>query len=247
MGRSPKLQRFRRAPALSARKTHAGNFAPGQRNATYSVTVSNAAGAGSTSGTIAVIENLPSALRTIAMGGAGWNCADEACARTDSLAGGGSYPVITVTVDVLSNASSQVTNSVTVSGGGSAPASASDPTVIGSAAAPNELLAYRNGAWYADTNRDHQWHNENRIFLFGVPGDIPVMGDRDGSGKSRIGIYRGGLWYVDLNGNNQWDGTGPSADAIFTLECRATSRWEIGTARENRGSASTAAAYGMST
>ena len=41
-----------------------------------------------------------------------------------------SYPPITVTVSVASNAASQVTNQVSVSGGGSATATASDPTTI---------------------------------------------------------------------------------------------------------------------
>jgi len=50
--------------------------------------------------------------------------------RSDALAGGSSYPTITVTVNVAGNASSPQVNSVTVSGGGSATASVSDSTNI---------------------------------------------------------------------------------------------------------------------
>jgi hypothetical protein len=64
------------------------------------------------------------------MAGTGWVCTANACNRSDSLATGRSYPIITVTVDVAANAPSQVTNTVTASGGKSAPASASNPTTI---------------------------------------------------------------------------------------------------------------------
>ena len=54
------------------------------------------------------------------------------CTRSDALAGGASYPVITVTVNVDSSAAGSVTNSASVSGGGdsSGPHTATDPTAI---------------------------------------------------------------------------------------------------------------------
>ena len=68
------------------------------------------------------------------MAGTGWNCpaGGSVCTRGDVLLPGASYPPITVTVNVASNASYMVTNAVTVTGGGSGPASATDiATVIG--------------------------------------------------------------------------------------------------------------------
>jgi hypothetical protein len=50
--------------------------------------------------------------------------------RSDALAGGSSYPAIGVTVNVAANATSPQVNSVSVSGGGSAPANGSDNTTI---------------------------------------------------------------------------------------------------------------------
>jgi hypothetical protein len=44
------------------------------------------------------------------------------------------------------------------------------------------------------------------ITQFGLPGDVPVVGDWDGSGKTKIGVFRNGVWYLDMNGNGQWDG-----------------------------------------
>ena len=111
-------------------KSHTGNFSPGQTGATYTVTVSNGAPGGPTSGTVTVTDTIPTGLTLVSMAGTGWTCATSGCTRSDVLAAGASYPAITVTVNVASNAASQVTNQVTVSGGGSAPATASDPTSI---------------------------------------------------------------------------------------------------------------------
>lgn len=55
--------------------------------------------------------------------------------RSDLLAAGGSYPVITLTVNVASNAPSSLTNTATVSGGGELNTTnntATDPTTISS-------------------------------------------------------------------------------------------------------------------
>jgi uncharacterized repeat protein (TIGR01451 family) len=119
-------------PALNITKSHTGNFMLSQSGATYQVTVSNGAGAGMTSGTVTVTESVPNGLTLMSMAGTGWSCPSggKICTRGDSLAGGASYLPITVTVDVAADAQSSLTNQVNVSGGGSALASASDPTTI---------------------------------------------------------------------------------------------------------------------
>lgn len=118
------------SPALSIAKVHSGNFTQEQTNAVYTVTVSNQVGASATSGPVTVAETLPTGLVAQSMSGAGWSCSSTSCNRSDSLLGGSSYPPITVTVDVASSAPSQVINQVSVSGGGSAMANATDPTTI---------------------------------------------------------------------------------------------------------------------
>jgi uncharacterized repeat protein (TIGR01451 family) len=119
-------------PALSIAKGHTGNFMQGQPGATYQITVSNGTGAGMTGGAVTVTESVPSGLTLKSMTGTGWSCPSggNTCARSDSLAGGTSYLPITVTVDVAPGAQSPQTNQVSVSGGGSAIANASDPTTI---------------------------------------------------------------------------------------------------------------------
>jgi len=147
-------------PLLNVAKTHLGNFTQGQQNGTYSVTVSNAPGAGPTSaavsslvtgigpngspftgnaqgipparGPVTLTEFAPPGLTLVSMSGTGWNCtpATASCTRSDLLPGGASYPVITVTANVSSTAPVSLTNSVSVSGGGSPGSTASDATAI---------------------------------------------------------------------------------------------------------------------
>jgi len=42
-------------------------------------------------------------------------------------------------------------------------------------------------------------------FHFGMPGAVPVTGDWDGSGTTKIGVFLDGSWFLDLNGNGTWD------------------------------------------
>src|ERR1035437_1426300 len=117
------------APVLNIVKTHSGNFSKGQNGATYTVTVSNN-GIDPTKGTVTVTETIPAGLTLVSMAGDGWTCKGISCTRSDALASGVSYPAITVTVNVASNAASSVTNQVGVSGGTAAAATTSDLTTI---------------------------------------------------------------------------------------------------------------------
>jgi uncharacterized repeat protein (TIGR01451 family) len=117
-------------PSLSVSITHTGNFTQGQQNATYTLTVNNAHGASTTNGSVFVDEVLPAGLTLVSMVGTGWTCSLDSCSRADTIGGGSSYPTITVTVDVASNAPASVTNMAVVSGGGSGAAVGSNATVI---------------------------------------------------------------------------------------------------------------------
>ena len=122
-------------PDLTITKSHTGNFHPGDVGETYTIVVTNSGGA-ATAGTVSVVDALPAGLTATGMSGSGWsiNFATLTATRSDSLAGGASYPAITVTVNVPVGAPSSVTNTATVSGGGetyTANDTASDPTTIG--------------------------------------------------------------------------------------------------------------------
>jgi len=99
--------------------THSGNFTHGETGAQYTITASNA-GNGPSSGTVTVNYTLGSGLTVTALSGTGWSCNlnKKSCTRSDMLAASASYPAITLTVNVASNAPTSVTNTATVSGGG---------------------------------------------------------------------------------------------------------------------------------
>ena len=91
------------------------------------------------SGGVTVTETAPTGLTLVSMAGTGWTCGSpnsaNVCTRSDALAAGAAYPVITVSVNVAANATSPQVNTASVTGGGSAQANASDSTVIVSASA----------------------------------------------------------------------------------------------------------------
>jgi uncharacterized repeat protein (TIGR01451 family) len=105
------------APFLDITKSHSGNFTVGQSGASYTIVVTNG-GTGAASGTVTVTDLLPAGLTLVSMAGSGWNCSGTACTRSDALAANASYPAITVTVNVASNATGPVTNVATVAGSG---------------------------------------------------------------------------------------------------------------------------------
>jgi uncharacterized repeat protein (TIGR01451 family) len=123
---------------LTIAKFHLSDFTQGQTGATYTITATNS-GSAATSGMVTVTDTLPVGLTPTAPNGAvnGWTCGiagqTVTCTRSDALAAGGSYPAITLTVDVATNAAAAVTNTADVSGGGEANTAnntASDPTTI---------------------------------------------------------------------------------------------------------------------
>ncbi len=73
--------------------------------------------------------------------------------------------------------------------------------------------------WYLDYNGNGLWDGSatDRAYYFGIPGAIPVTGDWNGSGTTKIGIYDPATasWYLDFNGDGQWSGT--SIDRQYTF------------------------------
>jgi uncharacterized repeat protein (TIGR01451 family) len=130
---------------LAVSQTHSGNFAWGQTGAAYAITVSNAALAGPTTGTITLTEVIPSGLTLLSMAGSGWGCSGNICTRGDPLGAGASYPPVTVIVNVAAEALPQVTPAATVSGGGSPGAAAEDPTFVGATQAVLGIVSTHTG------------------------------------------------------------------------------------------------------
>src|SRR5207253_2134857 len=122
-------------PDLALAKSHAGPVVRGN-SGTYSLTVGNVGGS-ATSGTTTVTDTLPAGLTPTAASGTGWSCGIAAqtvtCTSTDVVGSNGSFPAISITVNVGQTATASLTNTATVSGGGeinTANDSASDGTNV---------------------------------------------------------------------------------------------------------------------
>jgi uncharacterized repeat protein (TIGR01451 family) len=94
--------------------------------------------------------------------GSNWNCTQPSgpCTRSDVLGAGSAYPDITLTVNVAANASN-LTNVVTVSGGGETNTSndqASDPTTITSTTPANSI-------WAPSAVPTTPWHSDSSVTL----------------------------------------------------------------------------------
>jgi hypothetical protein len=74
-----------------------------------------------------------------------------------------------------------------------------------------------NGYFILDTNGDGVIDAGDAFFNLGVgmdPSDIPVVGDWNGTGTSKVGIFRAGfLWLLDYNGDQTY--SGPPTDRAY--------------------------------
>jgi hypothetical protein len=76
--------------------------------------------------------------------------------------------------------------------------------------------------WILDANGNGSLDNINgaggdQAFAYGgIAGDVPVVGDWNGNGMSKVGVFRQGFfWVLDANGNHAFDGTGAGQDLAF--------------------------------
>ena len=69
-----------------------------------------------------------------------------------------------------------------------------------------------SGIWSLDSNGNFAWEGSDKSLSWGLPNDIPVLGDWNADGKDDIGIFRpsSGIWSLDSNGNFAWEGSDKS-------------------------------------
>ena len=81
---------------------------------------------------------------------------------------------------------------------------------------PEKVGAFNTGNWVQDANGNFAWDGTSvdRLIYWslGQTGEVPVIGDWNGDGKSKVGLYINGTWYLDFNGNGVWDG--PNVDKL---------------------------------
>ncbi len=76
----------------------------------------------------------------------------------------------------------------------------------------NGKTTTKQGIWNFDLDGDgniDRCRIDQCIENFGQAGDLPIIGDWNGTGGEEIGVFRPstGQWYLDLNGNGKWDGS----------------------------------------
>jgi uncharacterized repeat protein (TIGR01451 family) len=105
-------------PDLVIGKTSDGALSQGGTGS-FTLLVSNAGGA-ATAGAVTVTETPPAGMTVTSMSGTGWsfNSGNLSATRSDVLAAGASYPPVTVSVAVATNAAALLTNTASVAGGG---------------------------------------------------------------------------------------------------------------------------------
>ena len=127
---SPQVTNTVSAPSLTLAKSHIGSLIGGQAT-TFALAVSNVGSLG-TNRTVTITDPFPAtSFSSLAnANGDGWSCSISGltltCTRSDVLAAGNSYPPIFVDGTVQDPAPATVSNTATVSGGGSPPATGSD-------------------------------------------------------------------------------------------------------------------------
>jgi PKD repeat protein len=99
--------------------------------------------------------------------------------------------------------------------------------------------------FYLDYNRIGVWNGAgiDRLFNFGITGDIPVSGDWNADGRTEIGVFRNSTdqFYLDYTGNGTWNGAlfdqqytfGLSGDIPISGDWNADGRTEIGVFRNS--------------
>jgi hypothetical protein len=79
---------------------------------------------------------------------------------------------------------------------------------------------YRNGQWALDYDGDGKVDAVNpgndRFFQYtATAGDIPVVGDWNGDGKTSTGVFRAGQWILDVDGDGAVDYKALGNDKVF--------------------------------
>jgi hypothetical protein len=73
-----------------------------------------------------------------------------------------------------------------------------------------KMGVFYQGVWYLDFIGNGTWDggavDKQYSFGWNDPNMIPVVGDWNGDGRTKIGIYYQGSWYLDYDGNGVWDG-----------------------------------------
>ena len=117
-------------------------------------------------------------------------------------------------IRAASPAGSGTVNVKVVAPAGTSTPSAADQFTYYTAAPVDKLGIYSNADWYVDASGDKQIANDF-LCATSYAGDVPVVGDWNGDGKTEIGLFNPATatWWLDTNEN----GTLDSGDAQYVF------------------------------
>jgi hypothetical protein len=108
---------------------------------------------------------------------------------------------------------------------------------------PDKVGVFRNGTWVLDNNGNRTLDAGDATFVFGRPGDIPVVGDWNGDSHTKVGIFRNvnglGEFVLDTNGDRVFDAGdqvfffGLGTDHPIVGDWDGSGRSKIGVVRDN--------------
>ncbi len=201
---------FNALPDLTITKTHTGHFVQGQTAALYSLAVKNI-GLSASTGQVTVTESLPSSLSLTSMSGTGWTCTNATCTRSDTLQANQSYPGITVSVTVATDAPVSITNTASVAGGGEA--NQSNDTATDTAVVDPAAIAIAGGTVISSTTA---WTITTSPYVIGCGGvTISSTGTLTISAGAVIKFATGCGNWIDVVGSLNANGT-VTAPIVFT-------------------------------
>ncbi len=148
----------------------------------------------------------PASVNVIAPAGCAWNAGSNAPWLTiTSGSSGVGNGMVNYTVGV--NAAAFRSGTLTIAG---------LTFTVNQAGTAAKVGAYNAGYWALDKNGSLAWDGTSvdqlTFWSLGQPGEIPVYGDWNGDGRTKIGLYVNGTWLLDYNGNGVWDG--PDVDKL---------------------------------
>lgn len=163
-------------PNVSVGVSHSGNFTQGSTGQ-FTLGVSNDAAAVATQGDTTITDTLPTGLVPLLASGPGWNCnisgQTVTCTNSNTLNPGSNFQNITLNTAVLSNASSPLTNTASVStinNGNPSPSASDQVTILPGTSDGIPSSTKNNGPNGGDANDDTvQDSQQNNVSSFVDP------------------------------------------------------------------------------
>ena len=213
-------------PNVSATISHTGNFTQGTTGQ-FTIGVSNDASAEATTGTTTISDTVPTGLVPTSASGSGWSCSINGqtvtCSTANLISPGDATPDITLNTAVLPNATSPLTNTISVSTptNGNPSPSASDQVAVEAGQSDGIPSTVKDaGPNNGDANGDSVLDSEqNNVSSFVDPitskyAVLDTTSSPNCTGNTNVSI--------DSNPNNLHDDTGytyPEGLMDFTLNC----------------------------